>query len=1166
MKKKLIDYPGFVPIPALIVIIAVLNTTVNPSLFYDPAWLIPITNTIFIAAVCFVVAWIAFRNYRGSGRIQILFLGCGVLIFGIGGAIAGFVRGLPDGANLNVTIYNTGALVGALFHFAAAMMLVAGVSPEAGSQRKELWSVAGYLGVILFMALLSTASFGGAIPPFFVQGKGPTVLRQTVLGSADILFAFSFLIFIATYFRNREKFLYWYSLALALTSISLTAFFIQHSVGSPVGWAGRCSQYLGGIYFLIALLTAIRAATTRKTTLDTIVTSSFSPGEERFRALADHSPDIIARVDREMIYLYVNQAGLKVHGKRPHEVIGKTVEEAGLSREYSSLWIERIQQVFATGETVEVEEFVPTMEGIKFYHSLCVPEFSADGSVADVLVVSHDLTMRKNAEEALRLERDFTSAVLDTAGALVVVTDREGRISRFNRTCENLTGYDENEVRDRIFWDFLIPPEELQEVRKTWEAIRAGEFPKTHENHWLTKHGERLLIAWSNTALPDEAGEAWHVVATGIDITARNAAEAQIEQLNRNLQRRVAELEVMFGTSPIGLAIAEDSEGLRIRGNLALEKLTGVPSGTRLSLRDAEQPRYTVLQDGEEVPVEALPMQRACRGEKVTGEVLDILRGDGTIVTLYSSAMPIFDQNRNVHGAVGAFMDITERKRAEEALQKVNAELEQRVAEQTDKIRRGYDAVRAERQRFLDVLETLPVIVTLLRPDHRVEWVNRAYRLALGDNIGRLCYESQFGRDEPCEECQAFTPLTTREPHNWEWTLPDGRTFDIHNFPFADTDGSPLILEMDIDITERRRAEEALKLASTYNRSLIEASLDPLVTIGHDGKIMDVNTATEAATGLPRTELIGTDFCDYFRDPENARKGYEQAFREGAVRDYPLELRHRDGGLSSVLYNATVYRGAQGEVIGVFAAARDITKRKQAEEALKELNTTLEQRVADRTAELRRSEEAIRKSLHEKEVLLKEIHHRVKNNMQVISSLVSLQAEGAKDQTVREVLQDVIYRVRSMALVHEKLYRSTDLAQIDFADYAKSLLHYLWRSHGSVAASIRLNLNLQPVLLPVDIAVPSALILNELAGNALKHAFKGRDGGLVTVALHADDIGRVSLSVTDNGVGLPEGLDWRNAGSLGLRLVQMLTGQLDADVQVTNGEGTGFQIVFSGSC
>jgi PAS domain S-box-containing protein len=164
-----------------------------------------------------------------------------------------------------------------------------------------------------------------------------------------------------------------------------------------------------------------------------------------------------------------------------------------------------------------------------------------------------------------------------------------------------------------------------------------------------------------------------------------------------------------------------------------------------------------------------------------------------------------------------------------------------------------------------------------------------------------------------------------------------------------------------LDITERKLVEQRLHGAYAYTRSLIEASLDPLVTIGPDGRIADVNAATEAVTGLSRQELIGTEFSDYFSDPARARAGYQHVFREGRVHDYELEIRHRDGRLTPVLYNAVVYRGDDGKVAGVFAAARNITERKQAEDAARRWSAELESRVAQRTAEL----EAANKELEE---------------------------------------------------------------------------------------------------------------------------------------------------------------------------------------------------------
>jgi PAS domain S-box-containing protein len=156
-------------------------------------------------------------------------------------------------------------------------------------------------------------------------------------------------------------------------------------------------------------------------------------------------------------------------------------------------------------------------------------------------------------------------------------------------------------------------------------------------------------------------------------------------------------------------------------------------------------------------------------------------------------------------------------------------------------------------------------------------------------------------------------------------------------------DGTPLrMIGTHTDITQHKKAEEATQAASQYSRSLIEASLDPLVTISAEGKVTDVNKATEEVTGVSRDNLIGSDFADYFTEPQKAREGYQQVFSQGSATDYPLAIRHASGKVTDVLYNASVYRDAQGKVLGVFAAARDITERKKAEDARRESEEKLQ--------------------------------------------------------------------------------------------------------------------------------------------------------------------------------------------------------------------------------
>jgi PAS domain S-box-containing protein len=338
------------------------------------------------------------------------------------------------------------------------------------------------------------------------------------------------------------------------------------------------------------------------------------------------------------------------------------------------------------------------------------------------------------------------------------------------------------------------------------------------------------------------------------------------------------------------------------------------------------------------------------------------------------------------------------------------------------------------------------------------------------------------------------------------------------------------------EIHERRTAEEKLKLAGAYNRSLIEASLDPLVTISADGKITDVNAATEKVTGYSREELIGSDFSEYFIEPEKAREGYQKAFREGTVYDYELEISNRNGHTTPVLYNASVYSNEAGEIIGVFAAARNIAERKK-------------------------MEDRIRSSLQEKEVLLQEIHHRVKNNMTVISSLLKLQADKVTDEYYRELFNESTNRIKTMALIHEKLYRSDDLARIVFSDYLKDMMDNIVGSYGVNARKVHFKKELEMITLPLDTSIPCGLIVNELLSNSLKYAFPDRKSGEIIVSLRKNN-GKIELTVGDDGIGLPADLDFRNTGSLGLNIVNALVRQIRGDIELHREQGTEFIITF----
>jgi len=229
----------------------------------------------------------------------------------------------------------------------------------------------------------------------------------------------------------------------------------------------------------------------------------------------------------------------------------------------------------------------------------------------------------------------------------------------------------------------------------------------------------------------------------------------------------------------------------------------------------------------------------------------------------------------------------------------------------------------------------------------------------------------------------------------------------------------------------------------------------------------------------------------------------------------------------------------------------------------------LEERVRQRTTDLvleveqrRDAEERIRSSLEEKEILLKEIHHRVKNNLQVISSLLSLQCRKIEDVDVLEMFKDSERRVRSMALIHEKLYRSGDLARIDFADYATNLIGVLVRTFDDGTRRVSVETDFETIHLGVDQAVPCGLILNELISNAFKHAFSGRRVGVVSAAARLIGAGTAEVTIADDGVGLADDFDPSKLDSLGMQLVFTLAQQLSGKIEAVKSNGTMWKLNF----
>lgn len=375
--------------------------------------------------------------------------------------------------------------------------------------------------------------------------------------------------------------------------------------------------------------------------------------------------------------------------------------------------------------------------------------------------------------------------------------------------------------------------------------------------------------------------------------------------------------------------------------------------------------------------------------------------------------------------------------------------------------------------------------------------------------------------------------------YEFQLTLKDGSDHWISSTTFPILDDKGEISHTAIigsDITGRKNTEIALRVSEEKYRQLITVAQECILTIDSDYYVTFANPYAVKMLGYAAEAITGKSIL---------------SFIEPQSRDYFLKIIKKDATREPDGYISLIAR--DGKPI---YASIDISQIKDGSDTEGALIL-----MADITDRIKK-QELLNTSLTEKEALIKEIHHRVKNNLQIISSLVNLQSGNVSDKNALSALNETQARIRTMALIHEKMYRSTDLSRINLAEYISNLTKALFSIYNTNQFPVSLNLNLaENVKIDMDTAVPCGLIINELVSNSLKHAFPGGRKGEVTVGLTKND-SRVILTVSDDGVGFPPDLDHRSTETLGMQLVNTLTEQLDGNINIVNENGTMVKIDF----
>ena len=678
-----------------------------------------------------------------------------------------------------------------------------------------------------------------------------------------------------------------------------------------------------------------------------------------------------------------------------------------------------------------------------------------------------------NLEQQVEERTAELNRFFNTSLDLLCIADADAYFRRLNPEWEKTLGYSLADLTGRRFWDF-IHPDDLEATRAIMTQLAANATVLNFENRYRCNDGSYRWIEWR--ALP--VGQL--IYAAARDVTKRRRTE---DALRKSEERYRSLIRTMLNGFSYCRMVFDDQQRpvdfVYLAVNPAFEHLTGLRNVTG-------KPVTEVIPDIKESNPELF---------EIYGRV--VLTGQPKRFEMYLAPLTrwlVVSAAWAGEGCFAAIFDnITERKLAELALEKNESRLRAIMANMGEGL-----VVQSADGAITDCNPSAESILGLSRDEIMGKTsVDPSWRAVLED-----------GRPFAGEEHPAMVSLRTGQPCQnvtMGLRLPDGtqKWINVNAQPILNPgeDRPASVVTTFADITSLKLTEAALRTAAAYARSLLEASLDPLVTISVEGKITDVNDASAQVTGVPREQLIGTDFSDYFTEPAQARAGYQQVFAEGFVRDYPLAIRHISGRVTDVLYNATVYRDAHGQVLGVFAAARDITARKRAEAEQARLQALNQQFQLQKSESLRRMAGAVA--------------HNLNNQLQTVMMGLELAIEDQPQNAVPDTnLTEALQSARKAAGIGDQML--TYLGQTHVEHETLDLSETCQRSLPLLTAGMPKTVGLK-----TDLPVPGPVIhantsqIQQVLTHLLTNAWEASRDGSGDIRLTVKPVANADIPVVN---------------------------------------------------
>lgn len=837
------------------------------------------------------------------------------------------------------------------------------------------------------------------------------------------------------------------------------------------------------------------------------------------RKLSEQVPGVIYQYqqwpDGRSRFPYASEGIRDIYEVTPEEVRGSAEAVFGrLHPDDLGAVAESIRRSLETLEPwgCEYRVVLPT-RGTRWLDGHAAPERMPDGSTIWHGYI-RDVTNRKLAEDSIRESETRFRTLIEDLDVGVVLQDETDRVLVSNAAAASTLGLTPDQLHGVTSmdpgWELVrddgtpLPPGQVPSVvaARTRRPVRNVVLGARHR-----QTGHRTWLQVNATPRLNADGSLWHVLVSLVDITERKRAEEALRASEEKIRAIVdGEPECVKLLDRGGHLLEMNPAGLRMIEADDLAHVRGAHVGALVAPPDREA-------FGDMVAA-------VFRGE--SGSLVFEIEGlKGARRTVETHSVPMWDADRReVRALLGVTRDITEQKAAEQALVE-------------------------EKSLLQAIFASLPGIAFAF--DQRGRYVRWNHN-----------YEKLLGYPDP--EMARLTALDTVVPRDRErvaavirdvfavgesTTQLHALTKDGRELPLFCTGvrvtlgGQPCVVGFGIDISGRLRAEAALRESEERLRIFVESAPAGVAMLDRDVRYLSYSRRWLADYGLGDQNLVGRSHYEVFREmPDRWKEIHRRCLTGVSERCEQDRFERADGTVDYLRWEIQPWADATGAVGGLVFFTEMITNRVKAEEQ-------------------------VRASLREKEAMLKEIHHRVKNNLQVVSSLLSLQAARVTHPVATDVLAESQNRVRAMALVHETLYRSDDLARVDLSRYLGELCGYLFRSYGVDSARVRLELDVEPVSVSLDKTIPCGLLVNEIVSNSLKHAFPGARTGGVTVRAGTRADGRLTLTLADDGVGLPADVVVDQTPSLGLQLVNILTEQLGGHLAVERSPGTRFTVSFT---